>query len=267
CNVEKNILSLEFVFQDGRVMSPAEAQYPEAWRSWPLDEKRVNCFDQPVTVQRLVDSQVAIPEDKRAHLLALGVKTVLVIPLISRGQAVGRLTFRFTDERDFSPEELEIARALATQASLAIHLTQLAQTARRSAVLEERNRLAGEIHDALAQSFTGISMQLALAAEETQNGGKATLGQIGRAIELAKFGLSEARRSALGLRSQIIEESGLVEALKMLAERSNIPGRLRCIFRSKLENDASLPVGICQDLLRIAQEAISNAMRHAEATA
>src|SRR5208337_1631546 len=81
CNVEKNILSLEFVFQDGRVMSPPEAQYPEAWRSWPLDEKRLNCFDQPVTV-RLVDPQVAIPEDKRAHLLALGVKTVLVIPLI-----------------------------------------------------------------------------------------------------------------------------------------------------------------------------------------
>jgi signal transduction histidine kinase len=84
---------------------------------------------------------------------------------------------------------------------------------------------------------------------------------------LAKFGLSEARSSALGLRSQIIEESGLVEALKMLAERSNIPGRLRCTFRSDLENDVSLPVGIRQDLLRIAQEAISNAMRHAEPTA
>jgi signal transduction histidine kinase len=53
----------------------------------------------------------------------------------------------------------------------------------------------------------------------------------------------------------------------MLAERSNIPGRLRCTFRSNLENDASLPVGIRQDLLRIAQEAISNALRHARPTA
>jgi signal transduction histidine kinase len=49
----------------------------------------------------------------------------------------------------------------------------------------------------------------------------------------------------------------------MLAERPDIPGRLRC-FRSDLENDASLPVGIRQDLLRIAQEAMCNAMRHAE---
>jgi signal transduction histidine kinase len=71
----------------------------------------------------------------------------------------------------------------------------------------------------------------------------------------------------LSLRSQIIEESGLVDALKMLAERSNIPGRLRCTFRSNLDNDVSLPLEIRQDLLRIAQEAISNAMRHAEPTA
>ena len=53
----------------------------------------------------------------------------------------------------------------------------------------------------------------------------------------------------------------------MLAERSIIPGRLLCTFRSNLENDASLPIEIRQDLLRIAQEAISNAMRHAEPTA
>src|SRR6202023_3552950 len=97
--------------------------------------------------------------------VAVGRKTVVVIPLISRGQTVGRLTFRFTDERDFDPEELEIARALAAQASLAIHLTRLAKAARQSAVLEERNQLAGEIHDSLAQFFTGISMQLGVAKE------------------------------------------------------------------------------------------------------
>src|SRR5271165_4551834 len=266
CNVEKNILSLEFVFQDGRVMSPAEAQYPEAWRSWPLDEKRLNCFDQPVTVQRLVDPQVSIPEDKRAHLLALGVKTVLVIPLISRGQAVGRLTFRFTDERDFSPEELEIARALAIQASLAIHLTQLAHTARRSAVLEERNRLAGEIHDALAQSFTGISMQLEVAQEEMAANEGDPFRYIRQANEMAKFGLAEARRSVLNLRSSVVRESGFITALQRLVERSSVAGRLRCDFRANRIPEQSLPARVQHELLRIAQEAISNAIRHAKPT-
>jgi nitrate/nitrite-specific signal transduction histidine kinase len=80
----------------------------------------------------------------------------------------GRLTFRFTAERDFDPEELEIARALATEASLAIHLTRLAKADRQSAVLEGRNQLAAEIHDALAQSFTGISKQLGVAGEQVK---------------------------------------------------------------------------------------------------
>jgi signal transduction histidine kinase len=256
----------DLLFQDGRIMSPADAGYPEVYRSLGLEELGIQSREMCTAVLHLEDPQTILkPEGLRNYLLGQGVKTLLTIPLISRGELNGVLHFRFAQECDFSAEELELARALATQASLAIHLTQLAESATRSAVLEERNRLAGEIHDSLAQSFSGICMQLAFAAEETQN--NAVLGQIGRAIELAKFGLSEARRSALSLRSQIIEESGLVEALRILAERSNIPGRLRCTFRSSLENDASLPVGIRQDLLRIAQEAISNAMRHAEPTA
>src|SRR6201984_3375309 len=173
-NFEQNTLPLELVFQSGRVMTPDEAKYPECWQSVSLeqcdpdllghsagkrtkDEQRAAAFlDQPAAIIRVLDPHSPMPEDQRSYLLGLGVKTILIIPLISGGQANGRLTFRFTEERDFHPEELEIARALATQASLAIHLTRLANTARQSAVLEERNHLAAEIHDALAQSFTGI---------------------------------------------------------------------------------------------------------------
>ncbi len=173
-----------------------------------------------------------MPEAQRFYLLGLGVKTLLIIPLILGGQANGQLSFRFTEERDFDPEELEIARALAIQASLAIHLTQLAKTARQSAVLEERNQLAAEIHDALAQSFTGISMQLGVAGEQLAAKQGDPLCQIQRANEIAKFGLAEARRSILSLSSSAIEESGLTTTLQRLVEHSNIAGRLRCDFRS-----------------------------------
>jgi GAF domain-containing protein len=163
-NAEQNSMTLELLFQDGRVMSPAEAKYPECWQSTSLEELRFASLEGPVTVLRLADSRALnMPEGLRIYLLGLNVKTLLLIPLTSRGQANGLLSFRFTDERDFHPEELEIVRALATHASLAIQLTRLAKAARQSAVLEERNRLAGEIHDALAQSFTGISMQLGVA--------------------------------------------------------------------------------------------------------
>jgi GAF domain-containing protein len=165
-NFEQHTMALEIVFQDGRVMSPAEANYPENWRNVPIDGPRVAEFLNPQTdARRVLDPQTPIPESQRAYLLGLGVKTVLMVPLSSGGQVNGRLTFRFAEEREFEPEELEIARALAIQASLAIQLTRLANAARQSAVLAERNQLAGEIHDSLAQFFTGISMQLGAAKE------------------------------------------------------------------------------------------------------
>ena len=191
---------------------------------------------------------------------------MLVIPLISRGQALGRLTFRFMEDRDFSSEELEIARALATQATVAIQLTRLAKTARQSAVLEERNRLAGEIHDSLAQSFTAISMQLAVVEEEMTVNERGFLSNVRRAREIAKFGLAEARRSVLSLRLSVVRDSGFVTALQLLVERSNVTGRVRCDFRSDSIPEEYLPATVQHQLLRIAQEAISNAIRHGKPT-
>jgi PAS domain S-box-containing protein len=266
-NAEQKRMTLELLFQDGRVMSPDDAKYPEHLRSSSLDQLGFASLEEPVTVLDLADSRaLMMPEGLRAYLLGLGIKTLLIIPLTSRGQANGVLSFRFAEERDFQAEELEIARALATQASLAIQLTQLAKTARQSAVLEERNRLAGEIHDSLAQNFAGISMQLSAAAGAIKRKSKDSLSHVERATDLARFGLSEARRSALSLRSNVIEESGLIEALRMLVERSNIPGLLHCSFRSSHVREECLAPKVQQDLLRIAQEAISNALRHAQPT-
>jgi PAS domain S-box-containing protein len=266
-NFEQNTLPVELVYQNGRVMTPDEAKFPETWRSLSLVKQRAATFlDQPTTVVRILNPHSPLPEALRFYLLGLGVKTLLIIPLILGGQANGQLSFRFTEERDFDPEELEIARALAIQASLAIHLTHLAKTARQSAVLEERNQLAAEIHDALAQSFTGISMQLGVAGEQLAAKQGDPLCQIQRANEIAKFGLAEARRSILSLSSSAIEESGLTTTLQRLVEHSNIAGRLRCDFRSDNIPEERLPPRVQHELLRFAQEAISNAVRHAKPT-
>jgi signal transduction histidine kinase len=266
-NFEQNTMALEIVFQDGRVMSPAEANYPEGWRNVSIDEHGAADFLNPQTVaRRVVDPQTPIPESQRAYLLGLGVKTVLMLPLSSGSQVNGRLTFRFTEEREFQPEELEIARALAIQASLAIQLTRLANAARQSAVLEERNQLAGEIHDSLAQFFTGISMQLGAAKEVLKKGDNKGLSYLERAAELAQFGLAEARRSAYSLQPSLTEGLGLAGALQKLVERSNVPGRLRCNFHAGDVPEERLPRTARHELLRIAQEAISNAVRHAKPT-
>jgi signal transduction histidine kinase len=283
-NFEQNTLPLELVFQEGRVMAPGEANYPERWQSVSLeqfdpdflchsackrtkDKQRVAAFlDQPAAIIRVLDPHSPMPDDQRSYLRGLGLKTILIIPLTSCGQVNSRLTFRFTEERNFDPEELEIARALATQASLAIQLTRLAKTARQSAVLEERSRLAGEIHDSLAQFFTAISMQLGVAKEVIKPGVNNGFTYVERASELAQHGLAEARRSAFSLRPIVTEESGLIEALQKVVERSNIPGSLRCTFSSHGVPEENLPPSAQQELLRIAQEAISNAVRHAMPT-
>ena len=257
----------ELLYQDGRVERPDKLGFPKDLRAMMLDGMAPARLEEPIIVLRL-DSPLAmwIPEGRRAHLVAEGIKALLIITLSSKGQVNGKLSFRFKDDRQFQEEELEIARALATQASLAIQLTQLARTARESAVLEERNRLAGEIHDSLAQSFAGISMQLSAAGRAMARKSKDAQGHVERANELARFGLSEARRSALSLRSNIIEESGLIEALRKLTERSNIPGLISCSFRASRVDEKALSPQSQQDLLRIAQEAISNALRHAQPT-
>ena len=261
---EQNRWRLELVFGDNRVLG--EAEFPENWRSRLRDEQNYSaCLTQPTTVTHLLDPDSPTPAGLREYLLGIGIKSGLIIPLISRGQVHGLFSLYFDEERHFDPEEIEIARALATQASLAVQLTRLANAARQSAVLEERNRLAGEIHDSLAQFFAGISLQL-FAAQESITKADETFNYVERAYDLARVGLGEARRSALSLRSDVIEESGLTEALRMLADRSNIPGRLRCSFRANTLLADDLPPQVQQHLLRIAQEAISNAIRHGNPT-
>jgi len=126
--------------------------------------------------------------------------------------------------------------------------------------------LAAEIHDALAQSFTGISMQLGVAEEQLAAKEGDLLRQIQLANEIAKFGLAEARRSILSLRSSPIEESGLTATLQRLVEHSNVAAQLRCDFRSDNIPEERLPQRIQHELLRFAQEAISNVVRHAKPT-
>ena len=266
-NTERNRLTVELVLKEGRVLTPIEAGFPEAWRSVSPEEQHLTIYrNKPTTVTHLLDPTSPTPPGLREYLVDLGIRTGLIMPLTSGGQMHGLLAFYFYDECEFDPDTLEIARALAVQAGIAIHLTRLARTAKQSAVLEERNRLAGEIHDSLAQIFTGISMQLFASMEGLETEGNDSRGYIERANELAHFGLAEARRSALSLRSDIIEDSGLVYALQMLVERSNIPGRLRCNFSTKGFREETLSLTAEQDLLRIAQEAISNALRHGKPT-
>src|SRR5260370_31085225 len=254
-NFEEDCLPLDLGFQEGRVMTPAEAKYPAGLRSIPLDERQRNQLKQPAAVLHLIENIPPIPDAHRSLLLGLGIKTLLIIPLNLAEQLIGSLTFRFTEDREFRPEEIEVARALESQVALAIQVTRLANAARQSAVVEERNRLAGEIHDGVAQSFTAICMQLGVAKEELSSRAGDPLCRIHRAVQLANLGLAEARRCAHDLRLSVADESGLATALQGLVEGSTVAARLRGDFLSEDIPEKSLLPSVQHELLSIAHEA------------
>ena len=187
----------------------------------------------------------------------------VVYPLVFGSRNVGFLILRFRrNAADVRRSELLVA--LAQQATLAVQLTRLAYQAKEAAVLVERARIGQEIHDGLAQAFTGILMQLGAVEEfpscKKKNSGLAIT--LTRIRDLAREGLAEARRSVMALRLDQTRRAGLELALRQLAERSTVPGGVTCNFEG-----GGITTGLKpeheHELLRIAQEAVSNAVRHA----
>ena len=140
--------------------------------------------------------------------------------MIVAGRVTGFIGIRFTLKRGFRQEEIELTRALAHQATLAMQLTRLSAQSRQSAVTAERNRMARDIHDTLAQGFTGVIVQLEAVEEAmSQNQAEKVFSHLNRAGDLARESLREARRSVQALRPQALEEKPLSEALKELIQK------------------------------------------------
>lgn len=110
-------------------------------------------------------------------------------------------------------------QSVAHQATLAIQLTHLAEQSRQAAIFEERNRIACEIHDTLAQTFTGVAMQLQAATCFLNTKPNQAQACITRAQQLAQAGLAEARRSVWALQPEATEYSDLSTTLKRIAEQ------------------------------------------------
>src|SRR5882724_3242818 len=101
----------------------------------------------------------------RKYFKSNGTKKYLTIPTLVGGHVKGFIGIRHGDRPPYRPEEIELAQALAHQAMLAIQLNEFAEQSRQAAVLEERNRMARDIHDTLAQGFTGVIVQLESAED------------------------------------------------------------------------------------------------------
>jgi len=209
-----------------------------------------------------LDDHPDITKGQRQYLNRLGVKAMLGIPLLLSAEIVGSFTIRFADRREFQAEELELAQALANQATLAIQLLRMANQKQQAAIVEERNRMARDIHDSLAQSLTGVVMQLNAATEFLTSQPQQAQTCITRAQNLAKQGLTEARRSVWLLYQGDLTASSLPDSLTRLIEQMTSSNGIAIILSiDGTPYDLDAPVSL--NLLRIAQESLTNALRHA----
>src|SRR2546429_3261488 len=202
----------------------------------------------------------------KKHLQGLGVRAVLFVPMLIAGRVTGIIGVRFPQNRAFQKDEIELTQALAHQAMLAIQLMRLSEQSRQAAVAAERKRMARDIHDTLAQGFTGGIVQSAAAGDATSKGlAKETEEHLRRAGDLARESLKEARRSVRALRPQALDEKNLCQALEDLLRKMTAGTTLPAEFNVQGQ-PRSLPPEWEENILRICQEVLTNALRHAHAS-
>jgi PAS domain S-box-containing protein len=212
-----------------------------------------------------VDTDPRVNGDWGEHLKRNGTKRFLAVPLLVGGQVRGFVGIRHGDRAAYRPEEIELTQALAHQVMLALQLNQFAEQGQRAAVFEERNRMARDIHDTLAQGFTGVIVQLEAAEDATSCGHQKEADKhLHRAAGLARQSLSEARRSVHALRPDALKRDNFWDALKGIVKGTTAGTALHTTFelRGKVPK---LPPIWQENLLHIGQEALTNTLKYADA--
>lgn len=260
-------IRLHLEYLDSRILSAAESHHPAVLHPLPVGGRPVSTFPVSRAETYVLSGEVAgMPEENRAYINSLGVRTLLTVPMVLGKETVGWICVRSSksDSRDLE-SKLYLAEALAGQATLAVQMARLGDQARQAAILEERNRIARDIHDTLAQGFTGVVLNLEAASRALKkNNDDAALEHIEHARGLAQAGLAEARLSVRALRPEALQQADLGNALQALLRRAEASGTLRTRYQTSGE-PYPLPGEVESELLRIAQEGVTNILKHAGA--
>jgi len=253
---------------EGTNFAKADPEHPFVKNplSWKQDRGLRELFFSGVPVVcEDVEQDPDIAPELRNYLNSGGTKKFLRIPTLVGGRVRGFIGIRHGERPSYRPEEIELAQALAHQAMLAIQLNEFAEQSRQAAILEERNRMARDIHDTLAQGFTGVIVQLEAAEDAIGCSRRKEANEhLQRAAELARRSLSEARRSVRALRPEALQAGNVWDALQGIIKNTTAGTALHTKFelRGQLRD---IPPVWQENLLHIGQEGLTNALKYAHA--
>lgn len=201
---------------------------------------------------------------RQSETFRLGVRALVVAPLLVDDLPIGVLWVNDTIARPFAPDDVALVQALADQAALAIEHTRLLRRGQEAAVLEERARLARDLHDSVTQSVFSAGLMANAAVTQHARGAEALGSTLQRIKTVTHDALAEMRALLYELQPAALAEEGLAKALAKLVAamqvRSDVPITFAGTARTRLSAAAETAI------FRIVQESLSNVTKYAQAT-
>ena len=204
------------------------------------------------------------PQIKRLVFQDREIRSLMYMPIQYEDEVVGILNVSFAAKHALTPARIRLFGTVATRAALAIENAQLHEQTREIAVVQERSRLARELHDAVTQTlFSGSLISEALPAvwENDQQEGQQLLQEL---RQLSRGALAEMRTLLLELRPTALTEADMNELLQQLG--TAVTGRTGVPVDVQIEGQCDLPDDVHVAVYRIAQEALNNVVKHARAS-
>ncbi len=188
------------------------------------------------------------------------------IPLYSGEKKLGVMNVASPGWRGLNPDDLQLLNTVGDLLSIAVERARLFERSARLGAVEERNRLAREIHDTLAQNLTATGLQIESAEALLESGSdpEKVRAALARALSLTRSNLDGARRSVLDLRAAPLEGRSLSEALKTLVDRWETETGIAARFKS-VNGSRPIPPRVEAALYRVGGEALANVASHADA--
>ena len=223
-----------------------------------IDDVRAN---EPMAADyRAVIQSVGVPDRPPFNVI----RSWMSVPLALKERVLGALTISWTAPAYFTADHARLARAFADHAAIAIENAHLFEQAQHGAALEERQRLARDLHDSVSQALYGIALGARTARTQLDRDPAQAAEPIEYVLSLAEAGIAEMRALIFELRPESLESEGLNAAIRKQVEAVQARHGIQVDFLPCEEPD--LPLAVKEAAYRIAQESLTNVLKHSQAT-